>query len=187
MRRDPLSELDDEALVRAHLADPEGPAAALLIERWQDRAYQWAFRVTRDRESALDIAQDALVRMYQALPNYQPCGKFGAWVFAIVHSRARSALRPRSLVRAAEVDLDALASSQKGPEDRYVTAESEQRVLDAMNEKLDPEERMALWLRAHEGMGIDDLSELLGIRTASGARGLLQTARRKLRRALGEE
>jgi RNA polymerase sigma-70 factor (ECF subfamily) len=182
-----MQELDDEALVRAHLAHPDGPAGALLIERWQDRAYQWAFRVVRDRESALDIAQDALVRMYQALPNYQPCGKFGAWVFAIVHNRAKSALRPRSLVRDPDVDLDSLASSHDGPEDQYVMAESEQRVLDAMNQQLDPDERLALWLRAYEGMGMDDLTELLGIRTASGARGLLQTARRKLRRALGEE
>jgi RNA polymerase sigma-70 factor (ECF subfamily) len=180
MREDAGRESDDEALVRQHLSDPQGPAAGLLLARWQDRAYQWAYRVARDHDAALDIAQDSLVRMFQALPRYEPRGNFGAWMFAIVQNRARSAVRKRSLVRDPEIDADELPTSQRGPEADYESAENEQGVLDAMARVLDPSERTALWLRAYEGMGMDDITHLLGLTSASGARGLLQTARRKL-------
>jgi DNA-directed RNA polymerase specialized sigma24 family protein len=56
-----------------------------------------------------------------------------------------------------------------------------------MNEVLEPAERAALWLRSFERMGMDDISKVLELRNASGARGVLQTARRKLRRALGQD
>lgn len=178
-------DMDDEALVRAHLADPEGRWAAMLLERWQDRVYQWAYRVVRDRDVALDIAQDALLAMYKALPGYQPHGRFGAWLFTIVHNRARSEVRRRPLVRDPEFDLDVLPSSDRGPEDAHEQAETERRVMAAIQAELQPVERSALWLRAYEGMGLEDITRLLALDNVSGARGVLQSARRKLRRALG--
>jgi RNA polymerase sigma-70 factor (ECF subfamily) len=175
---------DDETLVRAYQANPAGPAAALLLARWQDRVYQWAYRVVRDRDAALDIAQDSLIRMIQALPRYEPRGRFGGWLFAIVHNRARSAVRRRPLLHDPEVDANSLPSGRRGPEEDYDSAEWEQRVLDAMDQALEPRERTALWLRAYEGMSLDDITQLLGLANATGARGLLQTARRKLVAAL---
>jgi RNA polymerase sigma-70 factor (ECF subfamily) len=184
MPEDRFHNLDDEALVREHLANRRGPAAAALVARWQDRVYQWAYRVVRDRDAALDVSQDALVRMYQALPGYEPRGRFGAWLFAIVHNRARSAVQRRSLVHDPDVDADRLPSPRRGPEQEYADAQWEQQVLDAMERVLDPTERTALWMRAFEGMGMDDITRLLRLTNATGARGLLQTARRKLAAAL---
>lgn len=187
MKADPGREADDEALVRAHLADPEGDSAAVLIDRWQDRVYQWAYRVVRDHDVALDVAQDALVAMYEALPNYRPYGRFGAWLFTIVHNRARSEVRKRPLVRDPGVELDDLVAGLAGPDDALVQAEHRGRVLAAMRDALDPDERAAVWLRAYEGLGMDDITQMLGLRNATGARGVLQSARRKLRRELGVE
>ena len=177
---------DDEALIRQHQAHPEGPAAAILIGRWQDRVYQWAYRVVRDHDAAMDIAQDSMIRMYGALARYEPRGTFSAWIFAIVHNRARSAIRPRALTRDLEAETDTLPSLRPGPEESYEAAEGEQRVMDAMERSLEPIERTALWLRSFEGMSVDDITAVLGLSAASGARGLLQTARRKLKRALAE-
>ena len=63
---------DDEELVRAFQTAPDSArgreAVELLLGRWCDRVYLWCFRVVRDRELALDLAQDVLVRAYQALP-----------------------------------------------------------------------------------------------------------------------
>ena len=44
-----------------------------------------------------------------------------------------------------------------------------------------------MWLRAYEGMSVEDITRMMKLNGASGARGLLQTARRKLRAALREE
>jgi DNA-directed RNA polymerase specialized sigma24 family protein len=57
-------------------------------------------------------------------------------------------------------------------------------MLDLVRRHLDPLEREAIWLRCYEGMPVEEITGLLGIDTASGARGILQRARRKLRAAL---
>ena len=46
------------------------------------------------------------------------------------------------------------------------------------------EEQKAIWLRCFERVPIDEITRLLGIEASTGARGVLQRARRKLRTAL---
>jgi len=47
-------------------------------------------------------------------------------------------------------------------------------------------EQKAIWLRCFERLPIDEITGMLGIEAKSGARGMLQTARRKLKAALEE-
>lgn len=178
----------DEALVLEYQNDPDGhrgrDAAAQLLARWSTRAFTWAHRMVREREQAMDLAQDALLQMYQALPRYQARGRFSAWIFTIVHNRCLSAVRRRPLTRDPELDADELATEEQGPEEWFERAEDRGRLAQAMEQSLDANERAAIWLRAYEGMSVEDITRLLSLDGASGARGVLQTARRKLRTAL---
>ncbi len=180
--------ITDELLADRYARDPHGAAGraalATLIERWSGRVYLWAYRFTREREQALDLSQDCLVRMIEALPRYEARGRFAAWLFTIVHNRCRSALRRATWVRDPEVELDLLTSGDAGPEQSYESAETQRRIVTALDGALDERERLALWLRVEEGMSIEDITRLMRIEAASGARGLLQTARRKVRAAL---
>lgn len=188
MQRHPelLGEPDD-ALVRAYQDDRDGPrgreAAAVLFGRWRLRAYQWARRFVHEHEQALDIAQDCLMQAFEALPRYDARGRFSAWLFAIVHNRCRGAVRRRPLVRDPDADTDLLVSGVPGPEDEFESAERERQLLERIGRVLEPHERAALWMRSVEGLSVDDITRLLELDGASGARGVLQTARRKLRAA----
>jgi len=174
----------DELLALRYARDSASAAGraalATLVERWSGRVYAWAYRIVREREQALDLSQDCLVRMIGALPRYEPRGKFAAWLFTIVHNRCRSALGRSRWARDPDIELDLLPADGVGPEHAYESAESEQRLMDAMDASLDERERLALWLRAEEGMSVQDITRLMKIESSSGARGLLQTARRKL-------
>ena len=85
----------------------------------------------------------------------------------------------------ADVDLDALPANDPGPEAWAEAQSDRERVFAAMREHLEPVEQMALWLRAYEGASVQHITRMLKLDGASGARGVLQTARRKLRAALG--
>ena len=74
-----------------------------------------------------------------------------------------------------------LEYAQLRPEDPICTHGGHQK-LTLYN--LEPNERLALWLRAEEEMSVAELTRVLGLENATGARALLQTARRKLRAAL---
>jgi RNA polymerase sigma-70 factor (ECF subfamily) len=174
----------DDALVGRIQSDPEEAvrreALDVLIERWSTRVFHWALRFVRDREGALDLAQECLLAMIGALPRYQPGGRFGAWLYTIVHNRCRKHVRPRSLHRDPEIDADELASANRSPEEDLDSREGLRRLLASMDSALEPRERAALWLRAVEGMSVDEITQVLGIDGPSGARAVLQTARRKL-------
>jgi RNA polymerase sigma-70 factor (ECF subfamily) len=141
-------------------------------------------RVVREPEAALDVAQTALLQMVEALPRYESRGRFSAWLFTIVQNACRRTFRRTSLVRDPGIDPDELFAAGPSVEEGYFSREDERRVLDAMQRALEPQERAALWLRAQEGMSVDEITDLLRLDGASGARALLQTARRKLRAAL---
>ncbi|GAF93675.1 unnamed protein product, partial [marine sediment metagenome] len=60
---------DKEAIRRVLAGDRD--AFAVLVERYQGRAFQLALRVLRDEESARDAVQDALLKAYSALPGFR--------------------------------------------------------------------------------------------------------------------
>ena len=178
----------DDALVGTYQQDPTGPRGRAAIERlsarWRGRVYLWAYRVVREREAALDVSQDAMLQMLRALPGYQARGRFSAWLFTIVHNLCLNAVRRRPLARATEVEAEQLETAAPGPDGGFESAEEVRRILELFAEELDDAERTALWMRAVEAMDVADITRMLNLDGASGARAVLQRARRKLRAAL---
>jgi RNA polymerase sigma-70 factor (ECF subfamily) len=178
----------DEDLVRRFQADPQGAsgrsAATELFERYQERVYLWCFRRVRDHERALDLAQDSLIAAYRALAKFEHRSQYASWLFAIARNRCFRALRAPRLLDAEEGELEAIADDRAAPDESLAAREENERLARLVDEVLDPSERLALWMRCEERMSVDEITRRLELTSASGARGLLQTARRKLRAAL---
>jgi RNA polymerase sigma-70 factor (ECF subfamily) len=185
--RDDQGQISDERLVERYREDPHGregrAALETLAARWRSRVYLWALRLLRERELALDVAHDCFVQMIGALDRYESRGKFGAWLFSIVHNCCLHELRRRRPAVTDDATLERLAGSAPGADREAGERIELERVLELMNRVLEPNERIALWLRAQEGVSVDELTRVLGLENATGARALLQTARRKLRAA----
>jgi RNA polymerase sigma-70 factor (ECF subfamily) len=178
----------DEEPVRRFQEDPNGAAgrvaATELFEPSQERVYLWCARRVRDHETALDLAQDALLSAYGGLRTYEGRCSYASWVFAITRNRCFRAMRPRGLRLDEEVDAGELPSKQKHPDVCMEGKEDEEALLALIQESLEPQERLAIWLRCFESLSVDEITRRLGIHGAAGARGTLQNARRKLPSAL---
>jgi RNA polymerase sigma-70 factor (ECF subfamily) len=134
----------------------------------------------------LDLAQDVMLSAYRALPNFEGRSLYSSWLFAIARNRCFRALRRPRLLWDEEAELEALPDPGLAA-DRAVEDQQEERlVLRLMEEVLEPQEQTALWLRCAEQLPLDEITRRLALESASGARGLLQTARRKLRAAMAE-
>ncbi|MBP6875251.1 MAG: sigma-70 family RNA polymerase sigma factor [Candidatus Eisenbacteria bacterium] len=183
----PAPRTDDE-LLREALREPESEAsrqaASELLSRYRRNVLRWCLQYTRRSDSALDLAQEVLIGAYRNLGGYQGRGTFGTWLFAITRNRCISELRRPSLAHDPDVDPDALPAEDESPGRKAMERISEEEILGILRQRLEPVEQDAVWLRYFEGMPVEMISEVLCLENASGARGILQRARRKLKPAL---
>ncbi len=184
----PAGEASDEELVRRIQRHPLGAeereAASLLFGRYLDPVFGWCYRWVRDRERAMDLSQDVLSAAWESLPGFKGESRFGTWLYAIARHKCWNALRPTRREWVRDLEEDVLVDGGPSPEELVSLLEEEDRARRLFQDALSPLEGTAMWLRCFEGLGVDEINRLLQCRGASGARGVLQTARRRLRAAL---
>jgi RNA polymerase sigma-70 factor (ECF subfamily) len=178
---------DDELLAR-YRSDPGGEggrrAAGLLLARYRGRVYAWAMRMMREHEDALDVAQLVMMKAWRSLDRFDGRSRFPSWLFALTRNECLTALRPRVLVRDDTADPTAFLVDDDDP-GKVLESEEEEDAMEALvRAALSPVEQQAIWLRCFERLPVDEVTRLLGLTHASGARSVLQSAREKLRRAL---
>jgi RNA polymerase sigma-70 factor (ECF subfamily) len=185
--KDLASRSDEEllALAQRHPEDPLGRSAASeLLQRQSRRVLLWCHRYVRDRDRAMDLAQEVLLSAYRALGTFQGRSRFSSWLFAITRNRCLNAVAAQTRTYVADTELEELPSADGDPELTVETEQERNRLQSLLARHLDPVEARALWLLAVERMPVEDISSALGLDNRSGARGVLQRARRKLRSAL---
>ncbi len=180
----------DRALVMAYQRNPSSgtgrEAASQLLSRYRERVLVWCWRIVGDRDAALDLAQEVLLNAFQRLQEYEHDGRFGAWLFTIARHRCLSELRRRQIPLAENAVLEMVADTAPAPDEALERSLAVENLLDLVRDTLTDEEQNALWLRCYEGLPVDVITQRLGLDQKTGARGLLQRARRKLRAALAE-
>jgi RNA polymerase sigma-70 factor, ECF subfamily len=84
--------MDEEAIKQIKDGDIRGLEE--VVKRYQEKAVQIAFLITRDSGQAQDVVQDAFIRAYEQREHYDPDRPFAPWFFKIVSNLAvRAALR----------------------------------------------------------------------------------------------
>jgi RNA polymerase sigma factor (sigma-70 family) len=185
---DRLMPLDEDllALARTRAGDPAGlQAAGELLGRYRQTVYVWCYRYVKDHERAMDMSQDVLLQAYERLDQFEGRSAFSSWLFVIARNRCLNEMRREHWADGEEPDL---LPDERVRFDELLDEESRgARLLTLMNEVLDPVERKAVWLRYTERMPVEAITAMLNLDGRSGARGLLQRARRKLRAAIEGE
>jgi RNA polymerase sigma-70 factor (ECF subfamily) len=82
-----------ELLEAARRRDPG--AFEELVERTHRRVYTLAYRLVGDRHEAEDVAQEAYLRAYRALPGFRGESRFETWLYRITANTAMNHLRRR--------------------------------------------------------------------------------------------
>jgi len=180
------SSADDEALVRE--AQQGGlDAFEELVSRHRDRIYGRAYSMVRNEEEAMDLSQEAWVKGWQRLAQFQRESSFATWMTRIVINLCLDHLRKQKRQRSES--LDALNEESGGverlmpvltvnPTERLERGEMRQRIDSALNQ-LSHEHRTALVLHEFEEMEYKEIARVLGC-SIGAVMSRLFYARRKL-------
>jgi RNA polymerase sigma-70 factor (ECF subfamily) len=153
----------DEALA-ARAAGGDRSAFEALVTRHRRAVYRLCWSATGNPADADDAAQETFLRVYRALPSYDPERPFGPWLRKIAWNCGRSVRRDgeTGVPIVSGEDLPDPADPADGPEDAASGNEGKRRVAAAMAD-LPAELRTVLVLRAAEGLSYAEIAETAGI------------------------
>ena len=168
-------------------------AFAEIVSRYRSTVAALAYRLCGDAATAEDIAQDAFVHAWQALPRFRGEASLRTWLYRIASNTAIQRLRSaRPTVSLDGTDLpgrDALpqesidvADEAPGPESQTLRDEQREAVRRAIL-KLPPESRAALVLREYDELPYREIAAALGIPIGT-VMSRLNYARHRLRQEL---
>jgi RNA polymerase sigma-70 factor (ECF subfamily) len=182
--------LDDKSLVQACRAG-QTEAFGALVRRYQERLYPTLLRLCGGAEDAEDVLQDAFVRAFEKLDQFQGESSFYTWVYRIAVNLALTGHRRRRVRapvpsrngRSAVAHCEPIDdSADADPTTAAERTEQVQIVEDALN-RLGAEHRAILVLKDFDGHRYEEISALLKIPVGT-VRSRLHRARNELRERL---
>ena len=163
------SSAEDPQLVRlAQKGDSE--AFEELVARHRDKIYARAFTMMRNEEEALDLSQEAWIKAWQRLVQFQGDSSFATWMTRIVINLCLDRLRRQKRMRSESVDeMDEESGGVErqmepviiNPTERLERGELRKRI-DAALEKLSHEHRTVLVLHEFEEMEYKEIARTMG-------------------------
>ncbi len=160
-----VAPVSDEQLVRQAL-DGDRWAFERLVRRHQTGLVNHLYRQTGQHELAFDLAQEVFLKVYSALPKFNPKYRFTTWVYRIATNRAIDVMRRKTVPVCSldETDHDVprhstLADGAPAPDEILVYTELQQRLKRAIDE-LPDEYRRLLLLRNRQHYRYDEIARI---------------------------
>ncbi|MDB5804716.1 MAG: polymerase sigma factor [Betaproteobacteria bacterium] len=161
-------DIDQQLVARAQQGEKQ--AFELLVAKYQRKLLRLISRLVRDPAEAEDVAQDAFIKAYRALPQFRGDSAFYTWLYRIGVNTAKNYLvsqgrRPPSSTEKdneeAETFEDADALRDINTPESILLSKEIATTVNAAMAKLPEELRTAISLREIEGLSYDEISEVM--------------------------
>lgn len=183
--------MSEEQLIRRAQQGDNGAFEELLLLH-QKKVYNLCLRMSANPDDALDLSQEAFLRAWRSLGQYQFEASFSTWLFRLTSNicidflRRKKRRQETSLTESYD-DSDEGAElsvpyAQPGPEQQAMTNETKIELARAM-EQLSPEHREILQLRVIEDLQYEQIADILGVRVGT-VKSRLARARLSFRKIL---
>ena len=158
----------DYALVQ-RVQQGDKRAFDLLVLKYQHKLIKLISRYVRDASEVQDVAQEAFIKAYRALPRFRGDSAFYTWLYRIAINTAKNHLVSQSR-RPPVSDIDVLDAEQfdgtaelrenATPERLLLKDEIQKTVIEAID-ALPPDLRTAVTLRELEGLSYEEIAEAM--------------------------
>ncbi len=148
----------------------EKPAFELLVAKYQRKLVRLLSRFIRDPTEVEDVAQEAFIKAYRALPSFRGDSAFYTWLYRIGINTAKNylvAMGRRAPTVSETEGPDGEGSEESGQVPDYNTPENElmsRQIAETVNravEELPEELRTAITLRELEGLSYEEIASIM--------------------------
>jgi RNA polymerase sigma-70 factor (ECF subfamily) len=159
----------DQALVE-QVQRGDKRAFELLVVKYQRKIFRLLSRLIRDAAEIEDVAQEAFIKAYRALPNFRGESAFYTWLYRIAINTAKNYLvaQGRRAPTTTETEIDEAENFDEGDQLRDVNTPDSmllsKQVGEAVNraiERLPEDLRTAIVLRELEGLSYEEIAETM--------------------------
>ena len=186
--------VSDELALVASAKAGDVTAFEELVRRYDRNVFRIAQHITQNREDAEDVVQDAFIKAYTNLKQFQGQSKFYTWLVRIAVNEALMKLRRRRPERTVSLDEEIkteddsvpreVADWSPNPEQQYKQAELRE-ILDKTINGLPASFRTVFVLRDVEGLSTEETAEALEL-SIPAVKSRLLRARLQLRERLNK-
>ena len=141
-----------------------------LIQPYQKKAFNIAYRMLGNVEDASDVTQEALIKIYKSLDKYQGKSSFSTWVYSIVNNTCIDYIRKNKKGNVVYLDQEIqamdgsyrmeLSDEMNTPEYLFEKQETQRMVQDAISQ-LNVDHREIIVLRDINGFSYQEIATML--------------------------
>ena len=185
-----MDESDAAAVARVCAGDTD--AFRVLVDRYSRKVFRLAYRMTRNEYDAEDVVQETFLRAYRRLKQFESRSSFGTWIFRIAVNAAFDLTRKQGRYEQAEQQMPdpeggehplfQLPAPEPAPDRLFLSGELKRKV-ESVLASLSPQVRTAFVLRHYEGMSIEEIGSMLGLKESATKNSIFRAVQ-KLRKEL---
>lgn len=156
-----MMENGEEHIIR-RAREGDQAAFAILVERYKNQAFSVALPIAGNREDAEEIAMDAFVKAWNALPSFKGEARFSTWLFRIVYNTAISFRRKK---RIETVPMDEKLVDNYSEDDfttglQQLTTDEQIQLVKRVMATLPPDDAALMELFYHQQLSIEEISQI---------------------------
>jgi RNA polymerase sigma-70 factor (ECF subfamily) len=182
----------DETILVAQARQSDATAFSELVRRYENKIFRLALHITQNREDAEDVLQEAFLKAYEHLDQFQGNSKFYTWIVRIAVNQALMKLRRRKTDKSVSMDeqfdtgedtlVREIAAWDEDPEQQF-SREELGRILESAVQSLEPPYRSVFVLRDIDDLSTEETAQALDL-SIPAVKSRLLRARLQLREKL---
>lgn len=189
-----MTQIEEQQIIKQVLGGDRNAFEQLVMAN-QTNVYNLALKMTRNKDDALDISQEAFIKAYRNLPAYRAGSRFSVWLYKITYNLCIDHHRKNAHMQTVPLDFDSendedtaktyeIPDLRNLPEDSIIRRELRKSIAEGINH-LPHKLREVLILREIADMSYEEIAETIRLNPGT-VKSRLSRARLRLLKILDE-